>query len=122
MATATPCTFLDATARATRTTENTAANWVNGMNWGSCTIGIAVGPAALTGTPEKWTLLDQAGATRQPQDGQSIGGIALNGGTTDAASVPLDIVNAADDVGSGEQTSVGAASLVTLAAGWVAVI
>lgn len=123
MATATACTFLDALARTTRTTENTAADWDTGMNWANCNpgVGIAVGPTNLTGTPEKWTLLDQAGAARAPQDGQSIGGVALNAGVDTAAATGFSIVQAADDTGSGGQTALGVATLTTLAGGWVSV-
>jgi hypothetical protein len=119
----TPATFLDSTARATRTTENTGADWGNGMNWGSCHpgIGIAVGPTALTGDAAKWTLLDQNGTARTPQDGQSIGGIGLNGGSDAAASVAFSTVQPTNDTGDGDMTALGAAHLVTLAAGWVTV-
>jgi len=116
-----PATFIDVTARATRVGENAGASFVNGMNNGSCQpgIGISGGPTDLEGTDEQFTLLDQAGAARTPQQGQSIGGIALNGGaeTTQA----IDLVDAADNSGDGTVTIDGTgATLTTLAAGWVA--
>ena len=116
-------TFIDDTARTTRTSENTGASFVNGMNNGSNQpgIGISNGPTDLAGTSEQFTLADQNAATRTPQLGQSVGGLGLNGGETVVASQAIDLVDWADDSGDGTVTKDGTgATLTTLAAGWVA--
>ena len=118
-----PATFIDVTARATRTGEVSGASFLNGMNNSSCQpgIGISNGPTDLVGTPEQFTLLDQNAAARTPQDGQSIGGVALNDGETVVANQAIDLVDAADNSGDGTVTVDGTgATLTTLAAGWVA--
>jgi len=114
-------TFIDVTARATRSSENAGASFLNGMNNGSCQcgIGISSGPTALAGTPEQFTLKDQNGDARTPQVSQSIGGIGLNDGAITFQA--LDLVDMADDSGDGTVTVAGTgATLTTLAAGWVA--
>ena len=116
-----PATFIDVTARATRVGEVPAASFLNGMNNGSCQpgIGISGGPTDLAGTPEQFTVLDQAGAARTPQDGQSIGGVALGAGAI--TNQAIDLVDAADNSGDGTVAVDGTgATLTTLAAGWVA--
>lgn len=113
-------TFIDVTARATRVSEVSGASFVNGMNNGSCMpgIGISGGPTDLIGTPEQFTLLDQDGAARTPQQGQSLGGVALEGG--DASTQAIDLIDQADDSGDGTVVIDGTgATLTTLAAGWV---
>jgi|LWDU01.1.fsa_nt_gi hypothetical protein len=117
------CTFIDQTARTARALETPNADFTNGMNNGGCQpgIGIAVGSANLDGESASWTLLDQNGATRQPQDGQSIGGVALGIGSDAAATASFSIVTPTNTSGDGVVTVSGAAHLVTLAAGWVAV-
>lgn len=117
-----PATFIDVTARATRVGEVSGASFVNGMNNGSCQpgIGISNGPTLLVGSAEQFTLLDQNAAARTPQDGQSLGGVALGGGETVVASQAIDLV---DPSVSGDGTVVvdgTGATLTTLAAGWVA--
>ena len=115
-------TFIDADARAVRVTENTGASFVDGMNNASCQpgIGISGGPVNLIGEPQQFTLLDQNGDARAPQLGQSLGGIALNGGETIVANQPIDLIDLADDSGDGTVTVDGTgATLTTLAAGWV---
>jgi hypothetical protein len=116
-----PATFIDVTARATRVGEVSGASFLNGMNNSSCQpgIGISGGPIDLVGTPEQFTLLDQDEAARTPQQGQSLGGIALEGGATTTQAI--DLVDAADNSGDGTVTVDGTgATLTTLAAGWVA--
>ena len=112
-------TFLDATARATRTTENTTADWDTGMNWANCNPGIGISGSnpGLVENPGKWTLLDQNGAARDPQLGQSIGGVGLNGGTTNAASDPF-LLTSTPGTGDGAATASAAADLLVLANGW----
>ena len=114
-------TFIDDTARATRVGEVAGASFLNGMNNGSCQpgIGISNGPTDLAGSDEQFTLLDQEGNARTPQQGQSIGGIALEGGATTTQAI--DLVDPADNSGDGTVTKDGTgATLTTLAAGWVA--
>lgn len=115
-----PCTFIDVTARATRTGEVSGASFLNGMNNGSnlSGVGISNGPTDLVGTAQQFTLLDQNGAARTPQDGQSIGGVALNSGEGVAANQALDLVDSSAD-GTVVVDGTGA-TLTTLAAGWVA--
>jgi hypothetical protein len=88
------------------------------MNNGSCQpgVGISNGPTDLVGTAQQFTLLDQNGAARTPQDGQSIGGIALGDGAT--TNQPLDLVDSSAD-GTVVVDGTGA-TLTTLSAGWVA--
>jgi hypothetical protein len=116
-------TFIDVTARATRAGEVPNASFLDGMNNGSCqpAVGISGGPTNLVGTAEQFTLLDQDAAARTPQLGQSLGGVALNGGETVVASQAIDLVAAADSSGDGTVTVSGTgATLTTLSAGWVA--
>ena len=117
-----PATFIDNGARAVRVAEVPDASFVNGMNNGSCQCGVGItnGPTDLVGTPEQFTLLDQNAAARTPQDGQSVGGVALGDGEDIAASQPIDLVDNAV-AGDGTVTVDGlGATLTTLAAGWVA--
>ena len=117
-----PATFIDVTARATRVGEVPNASFLDGMNNSSCQpgIGISNGPTDLVGTVEQFTLLDQNAAARTPQDGQSIGGVALNDGETVVASQAIDLVDVSAS-GDGTVTVDGTgATLTTLAAGWVA--
>lgn len=117
-----PATFIDDTARATRAGEVSGASFVNGMNNASCQpgIGISGDPTDLVGEPQQFTLLDQNAAARTPQDGQSIGGVALGAGEGIAASQAIDLVLPADDSGDGTIAKQGTgATLTTLAAGWV---
>lgn len=115
------CTFIDFTARTTRSTELPNADFDTGMNNGSCMpgIGITTGPTNLLGTPNQFTLLDQNELTRTPQNGQSIGGVGLNAGST--AVQPFQIIQN-DQAGDGGVGEVGGATLATLAAGWTAVL
>lgn len=89
------------------------ASWDGGLNAGAsnaCGIGIGTQTDLAESLPS-WTLLDQAEAARTPQDSQSIG----------EAATPIEIItNSANGDGIPAST-VGDASLVTLAAGWVAV-
>jgi hypothetical protein len=65
---------------------------------GSCAPGIGIGSgfvlgataAIVNGRPEKWTVLDQAGAARAPQDSQHIGGDGLGDG--DATVNPINAI------------------------------
>tara|TARA_R110002096_G_scaffold2926_5_gene14896 strand:+ start:1161 stop:1508 length:348 start_codon:yes stop_codon:yes gene_type:complete len=112
-----PTYFVDDVAVAARKAEANQsipdASWLTGMNAGaSCANGIGVneGEGAVIGTAEQFTLLDQAGAARAPQDSQLIGGVAE----------PLDVGTNATN-GDGTPTRTGGATLASLAAGWTAV-
>lgn len=125
-----PSIFIDITARAARAAEVPAASFVNGMNeGGSCApgLGIATDQADLTGEASGWTLLDQFGNARTPQNSQQIGGAAyaapsaypLSGGASGAGTQPIFIVtNTA--AGDGTSTLDGNATLSDLATGWAA--
>jgi len=79
MAQSNPNYFTDDAAVALREVENTAADFLNGMNaGGSCApgIGISEGQANNADTPEQFTLLDQNSNPRTPQISQSIGVVA----------------------------------------------
>ena len=96
-----------------RSVEVPDADWTSGMNWGGSNapgIGINMLQGAIVGTPEQFTLLDQAGDARVPQASSQIGltdGDAIRYGTNDAD-------------GSGELTPTSNCTLNTLLAGWVA--
>ena len=121
-----PTYFFDDPTVAAREPEVLDADFKNGMNVGGCMPGIGIaldGEINLTGEPNGWTLLDQGlyptqtPAARNPQDGQSIGGVGIEGGETTAPDEPFDAVTNDDD-GLGGVTVDGTAALVTLAAGW----
>ena len=73
-------------------------------------IGINVGGGAVVGTADQFTLLDQAGAARTPQDSQQFGGVAQ----------PIDAVTPSAN-GDGSSVATGEATLATLNAGWTSV-
>jgi hypothetical protein len=115
--TSNPTYYVDDTAVAARKAETSQsipdASWLKGMNAGAsnaCGVGVNQGEGAVVGTDAQFTLLDQAGAARTPQDSQIIGGAvsALDVGTNAAT-------------GDGTPTRTGGATLVSLAAGWTAV-
>jgi hypothetical protein len=85
--------FIDADAVAVLTAENTeipAGQYTNGKNLGAlAVIGIGADYPDLSGLPNQYTLLDQAGATRTPQLSQAIGGIGLEGGVQGPATQPV---------------------------------
>lgn len=119
--------FQDATAVTARKLEVTAADFDGGANNAGSNahgMGIAVGQANAEGSAEQFTLLDQAGAIRVPQDSGHIGNTGLSGtypssgGSAGAGTVPIDTVT--NDAGAvGEVTKTGTANLQSLAAGWV---
>lgn len=134
-----PTFFTDESARTSRELENTIASFVNGMNeGGSCAPGIGINMAggAVVGSPEQFTLLDQDGDVREPQVGQSLGGVPF----VDRSSVPYDSSGGVEGKGTdpirtgtlatqaakdsapaldGVVTVTGNANLETLANGWV---
>lgn len=105
---------------------NPVANWNNGVNLAAsnaCGIGIGEAPNVV-GTPNQFTLLDQASAARTPQLSQPIGGVAYNEGSSAPADPLTDEIRfvAPTASGDGDAVYVGQAHLVTLAAGWVPVV
>jgi hypothetical protein len=109
-----PTCFIDTTAVAARTSEVSGADWDNGVNAAASNapgIGINAGGGAVVGTPNQFTLLDQTGTARTPQDSSQIGGDALPvAALTNSAS------------GDGKPSATADVSLVTLAAGWTSTI
>ena len=109
-----PSYYLDSVLVTAREPQVPGASFDNGANAaGSCApgIGIGQGVAGVAGTPEQFTLLDQYGLARTPQDSQHIG----------EAGTPVTIgTNNAD--GNGTMTETGEATLATLAAGWTSVV
>ena len=103
----------DDTAVAIRESEVPNADFDTGLNaGGSCAPGIGINAAggAVAGTPEQFTLLDQAEAAREPQDSQTIGG----------AVIPVRIATPSA-TGDGTVVDVGDAHLADIAVGWVPV-
>ena len=111
MAASLPTSFRDDSL--VRSGEVTDADWTNGMNWAASNapgIGINMLQGAIVGTPEQFTLLDQAGDARVPQKSAQIGhedGDSIRYGTNNAG-------------GSGVLTPTSNCTLNTLAGGWVA--
>lgn len=115
-----PTYFNNPTTVAARALEVVAADFENGMNPGaSCApgIGINMGEGAVVGTPEQFTLLDQAGAVREPQDSSYIGGTGLGDGAEGPGLTP--ILSSSNIAADGTPTQTGTANLETLANGWV---
>ena len=109
-----PTCYIDTVAVTARKSEVTGADWDSGVNAAaSCApgIGINAGGGTIVGTPEQFTLLNQAGNSRAPQDSQQIGGDTL----------PVTaLTNSAS--GDGKPSATASLSLVTLAAGWTSTI
>ena len=125
-------TYLDDYGRGARIAADglTASNFANGANNASCMpgIGIAMGAGTITASDSAWTLLDQNGLARTPQDSQAIGGIAYtdpavwpsSGGVSGPPQTPIRGVTV-DNAGTGAITNLGVATLASLATGWVVV-
>jgi|TARA_R110000796_G_scaffold74509_2_gene167622 hypothetical protein len=108
-----PTSYVDDIAIAIRMSELPNASFTTGMNGGASNapgIGINVGGGAVIGTADQFTLLDQAGAARTPQDSQQFSGVAQ----------PIDAVTPSTN-GDGSWTVTGEATLSTLSAGWTSV-
>jgi hypothetical protein len=125
-----PSFYVDATAAAALTARVPAANVDSGMNAGGSNtpgIGIGEGVAALSGDEAQFTLLDQYGAARTPQDSQHLGGEGIttnaeypsSGGVEGKGTTPIEF-GTNDAAGVGDVTSTGDATLTSLATGWVA--
>jgi len=125
-----PTTFVDGDALTARASETDGANWGTGGDWAGSNspgIGINIDAGATAGTPEQFTLLDQNGDARTPQDGQSIGGVPFidrssvawpsSGGVEGPGTKPIQAATP-DDAGVGTPVPTGNATLASLAAGW----
>ena len=85
----------DAVTKAARAAEVTAADFDGGLNkGGSCAGGIGINTGGVDPKLDDWSVLDQAGAARTPQDSQHIGGDGTAAGNT--ATDTLRVVNGAD--------------------------
>ena len=103
--------FLDDSVVSTRAAEVPDADFAGGVNAGAsnaCGIGVNADGGAVADTPEQFTLLDQNGDARTPQNSQAVGGAAdvLRLGTVSAT-------------GDGVVTADGNATLADAAVGWV---
>ena len=110
----TPTYTVDPIAVILRKLEVTAADFDGGVNSGGSFapgIGINIGGGRLTQDPDKWTLLDQNGNARTPQNSQTLGG----------SPVPVLVSdNDSTDGETGIPTNEGDATLEALATGWTA--
>lgn len=71
----------DLVTKTVREGEVPAADFDGGLNKGaSCAPGIGINTGFIDPKLSDWTVLDQAGATRAPQQSQHIGGDGLGGG------------------------------------------
>ena len=98
-------------AYANRITDVPDADWAQGCNAGGLNapgIGVNMEGGEISGQLQQFTLLDQAGNTRVPQNSSGIG----------FDPVDLTAGDNADD-GKGGVFATGEANLQTLAAGWV---
>lgn len=106
----------DAVTKAAREAEVTAADFDGGVNkGGSCAGGIGINTGDVDPKTDDWSVLDQAGAARTPQDSQHIGGDGTAAGNTatdtlravqgadvnDTLSYIAAVVQAADGAGMG---------------------
>jgi hypothetical protein len=115
-----PTYYIDDTSRTTRIIETPNADWSNGVNSAGSNamgIGIANDQAGLADSLPNWTLLDQHGAARAPQNSQHIGGNGLGDGVSGVGTTPVRLCdNVASGIGG--VTPIGDATLVDLAIGW----
>lgn len=75
--------------------SNTYADPVLGCNKaGSNAPGIGIATGNIAPKVQDWSVLDQAGAARTPQDSQHIGGDGLGEG--DASNNPINVIQGAD--------------------------
>ena len=79
---------------ATRSGEVPNADFTDGMNRGGCNQGVGICTDVRDTQLVDWSVLDQDGATRAPQNSQHIGGNGL--GVGDASVTPINVINGAD--------------------------
>lgn len=115
-----PTYYGNALAVFIRAIEMPNAPWDNGCAFGASNspgIGISTDVTNLEES-DNWTLLDQFGAARDPQDGQYIG-------TTASGLFPgIGVVDNAESTGNGAYPGdafLGRSHLESLATGWVAI-
>lgn len=90
-----PTYHQDSATKTTRAAELPNADFDGGVNkGGSCACGIGINTGDVDPKLDDWSLLDQAGAARDPQDSQHIGGDGLGAGNT--ANEPIKAVQGAD--------------------------
>ncbi len=109
-----------ATTVTARKLEVPNANFDNGVNVGgsnSPVIGVATDHPNLTGDPSGWTLLDQRGGNRIPQESQHIGGDGTAEGSEGFADGNAELFNNSDS-GDGSGGVIGTQVLSDLATGW----
>jgi hypothetical protein len=107
-----PCHFVQGTLVAARLSEVPAADWNAGCNLSASNgnvVGIATDNPGLD-QGQQWTLLDQNGAARNPQQGVVIG--------DDRPDDVYAMLNR--DIGNGQFEQRAPATLLTLEAGWTA--
>ena len=93
------------------TGDGTTANpYLGGNRAGSCAPGIGIATANGQCKLDDWTILDQAGAARDPQDSSHIGKTGLGAGEAGAGDVPINAIAGADVNDT--------VKLVTEATGW----
>ena len=87
---------LNATSVTARNSElGVSGQFAGGGNLaGSCAPGIGICTGFIDPPLDNWSVLDQAGAARTPQDSQHLGGDGLGAG--DATVNPLNCVQGAD--------------------------
>jgi hypothetical protein len=102
--------LLDAAAVAARDAEYTgtpltdvpgdgtyADPYLGGNTVGSCAPGIGINTGFVNPALQDWSILDQAGDARSPQESQHIGGSGLGAGTEGLTTTdPVRTVNGAD--------------------------
>lgn len=111
MSNAIPTYYTNAAAVTARSSEVPDADFANGANAAgsnACGIGVNIGGGEVVGTPEQFTLLDQAEAARTPQTSQILG--------EDATALKA---GAPSGNGDGSVPIASEATLATLEAGWV---
>jgi len=85
----------DQVTKAARESEVSAADFDNGMNkGGSCAPAIGINTGGVDPKLDDWSVLNQAGAARDPQHSQHIGGDGTSVANT--ASEPVRAVQGAD--------------------------
>ena len=130
--------YVDGLAKTIRQGEVPNASFDNGVNnagSNACGIGINIGGGAVVGTPAQFTLEDQDGNARTPQNSQAIGGFAhtdpvnwpSSGGNSGGGSQPVQAGDSptyaeklADSSLDGTITATGNATLTDLNTGWTA--
>ncbi len=118
--------FIDPAAVVARSAEVPLASFDNGMNLGASNapgVGIATDGGVQTQDLDQsgqWTLLDQDGDARTPQNSQHIGGSGLGDGVEGKGTVQVD-VSTPDNSGDGTAVIDGAATLADISVGWTSV-